>query len=130
VIDGLRDEVHKAGKVTFGPRARLGDTDDDEEEGGAHPSMINLLSNLMEAQVLVVDDRFLNKEPFATDNQDRHVHVATTLNLTEDLRSVVCAAGKICSGGQEAPCRSMTSSRNAAVMQCSDAPARSQRFGR
>jgi hypothetical protein len=90
VIDGLRDEVHKAwkaGKVTFGPRARLGDADDDEEEGGAHPSMINLLSNLMEAQVLVVDDRFLNKEPSATDNQGRRVHVATTLDLIEDLRS-------------------------------------------
>jgi hypothetical protein len=88
VIDDLRSEIHKAwaaGKVTFCPRLPLEDADEGEE--AAHPSMINLLSNLMGAQVLIVDDRFLNKEPFATDNQGRRVHVATTLDLIEDLKS-------------------------------------------
>lgn len=83
VLGVLRESLssaYQAGRVIFAPQ-RANATPDERDA----PATLNLLSNMMAAEVVVIDDRALNKEPFATDNQGHRARVATTLDVIEDL---------------------------------------------
>ena len=84
VIDDIRIAVRRAnsaGKLIFGPRRA--DTGENEPDG--MQSTLNLLSNLKGADVVVFDDRALNKEPFAADESGHRSRMLTTLDLLEEL---------------------------------------------
>jgi hypothetical protein len=85
VIDTIRATIRDAnatGKVAFGPhRTERGESDNDN-----FPSTLHLLSNLLDAEAVVCDDRALNKESFAQDSTERRVRVCTTLDIIEELR--------------------------------------------
>jgi hypothetical protein len=93
VIQELRTAVHKAwstGKLEFGPqyeRSGAEGEEDGEEEGGADVSTIHLLADLMLADVALMDDRAFNKEAFVADKKGHRAHIATTLDLLEDLHT-------------------------------------------
>jgi hypothetical protein len=83
VIGSIRDTIsvaYTAGKVEFGPHRSKADRDDDQDI-----STIHLLANPLDADVVVFDDRALNKEVIMTDSAQRHVRVATTLDVIEEL---------------------------------------------
>ena len=88
VIDAIRDSVRKAqteGKVVYGPqRSRKVDDDDDDEAFDS--STVNLITNLAQAEVAVIDDRALNKEPFVLDNRGHRARSVTSLDIVEELR--------------------------------------------
>lgn len=92
IIDELRTAVHNAwsaGKVKFGPKREhsAGDAEqDDADENASEVSTINLLADLMQADVVIVDDRALNKEAFASDSKGQRAHTATSLDILEDLK--------------------------------------------
>ncbi|WP_155888550.1 hypothetical protein [Inquilinus limosus] len=95
VIDTIRESVRKAqiaGKIVFGPqRSRKseranGDDDNDDDETFAS-STLNLVANLGQADVVVIDDRALNKEPFAMDSYGHRARVVTSLDVIEELNS-------------------------------------------
>ncbi|MDG9697355.1 hypothetical protein QC281_45735, partial [Streptomyces sp. DH17] len=88
VIDDIRSAVrhaNAAGRITFGPRR----SDASESEFDGAQSTINLFSNLKGAEVVVVDDRALNKEGFGVDASGHRAHMASTLDLIEELRKRV-----------------------------------------
>jgi hypothetical protein len=91
VIQELRMEVHKAwsaGKLAFGPHyQRAAEGDDADEDGRADVATIHLLADLMEVDVTVIDDRALNKEAFIVDRKGHRAHIATTLDILEDLHA-------------------------------------------
>jgi len=70
--------AHKE-KVLFGPRRAGADNEDGEM------STLHLLSDFVDAEAIVLDDRALNREPLATDPQQRQVRTATTLDLIDEL---------------------------------------------
>lgn len=87
IIDDIRGAVRKtnaAGKVVFGPRRN---TQEDGEPTRGIESTINLISDLCGAGVALCDDRFLNREPFVTDSTGHRAHMASTLDLIEELRA-------------------------------------------
>jgi hypothetical protein len=92
VIDAIRDSIRKAqaaNKIVFGPR-RLKAQDDSEREEDQGEEVfesptLNLVSDLMKSDVAIVDDRALNKEPFAVDRTQHRSHTATTLDVIEEL---------------------------------------------
>ena len=79
------------GKIIFGPRRSQ--ASEEQEEGPDAPTL-HLLSDLMKAEVVVFDDRALNKEPFATDQSGYRARSATSLDIIEELhaRSVITDA--------------------------------------
>lgn len=86
IIDEIRDAVRKGaevGKVVFGPRTSCAE----DEEGRPESSSIHLLADLAGAEVVVFDDRTLNKEPFAVDHKNHRARVVTSLNVIEYLLS-------------------------------------------
>lgn len=83
VIDEVRDAIrrfHSNGKVVFGPRRA--ETDADSE---GLQSTLNLITNLSEAEVVVFDDRGLNKEAFVADSSGHRARICSTLDLLEEL---------------------------------------------
>ena len=83
VIDEIRDAVHKGaelGKVIFGPR-----TSRAEDEDGLESSSMHLLADLAGAELIVFDDRAINKELFVADRKNHRARVATSLDVIEDL---------------------------------------------
>jgi hypothetical protein len=82
-IENVRDAVKNAdgeGKIVFGPRGS-----DEEDEELRNISTMHLLADTVGAQALVIDDRSLNKDSFATDGKGKHVPVLTTLDVIEEL---------------------------------------------
>ncbi len=81
-IDDTRTAVRaaaEAGRATFGAsRSGL-------EEGRFTSSTFNLIHDLRGADCVVVDDRAMNKEPFASDRSGHRARVVTTLDVIEDL---------------------------------------------
>jgi hypothetical protein len=85
-IDDIRNAVRKAnaaGKIIFGPRSAR----QDPERLGLDASTIHLVSNLAGADVVVLDDRALNKEPFVQDSKGHRAPTATSLDLIEELHA-------------------------------------------
>jgi hypothetical protein len=84
--------AYKDGRLIFGPRRDQAESDEYDE-----PSTLNLLADMMSADVVVIDDRALNKDPFATDGQQHRARVATTLDVLEELkaRGVISEAERI-----------------------------------
>jgi len=83
IIDDIRNAIrqaHTAGRVVFGPRR----ADSDNEADGLQ-STFNLLTNFSGADVAVIDDRGLNKEPFITDVTGHRARICSTLDLFEEL---------------------------------------------
>jgi hypothetical protein len=86
IVDDLRSAVRQAraaGKIIFGPRRTL--TDDESEIHGADLSTLHLLSDKLQADMLVFDDRAFNKETFAQDGTGHRAPIATSLDLIEEL---------------------------------------------
>ena len=86
VIDDIRDQIRSAsaaGKVSFGPRR----ADRDEVREDQTPSTLHALSDLAAVDVIVCDDRALNKENFAADNQGKRIPCQTSLDLLEEMRA-------------------------------------------
>ena len=84
IIEEIRDAVRhgaKAGKVSFGPRT----SQSDEVEGCMNSSSLHLLGNLKNIDIVVFDDRAINKEPFAEDKQRHRARVVTSLDVIDDL---------------------------------------------
>jgi hypothetical protein len=92
VIDEIRTIVHRAyesGKLTFGPhrKSSQSETEDDAQRS----STLNLAANLLNADMVIIDDRSLNKQIFAVDGLGHRAPLGTSLDLIEDL----AARGKI-----------------------------------
>jgi tetratricopeptide (TPR) repeat protein len=82
IIDDARDAIrqaHTKGRAVFGPRRQ------DPADSDGMGSTLNLLSNLSRADVVVFDDRALNKEPIATDETKHRARLCSTLDLLEEL---------------------------------------------
>ncbi len=104
IVDDIRAVVndgYKTGKIQFSPQRT---PSRDEGDTGPPSSTLNLISNALKADVIVVDDRAINKEIFVTDNQGYRAKLASTLDVIEDLtvrgilsrpssgpRGIVCA---------------------------------------
>ncbi|MGH7846385.1 MAG: hypothetical protein ACREQW_14610 [Candidatus Binatia bacterium] len=92
VIDAIREAVRKAqskGKIVYGPqrsRKSSDEADDDDDDEVFNSSTVNLLTNLAQAEVAVIDDRGLNKEPFVSDNRGHRARSVTSLDMIEELR--------------------------------------------
>jgi hypothetical protein len=85
LIDDIRSAVHNAhlsGKLVFGPMRTASANDD---EAGPPSSTLNLIADLMKADLVVIDDRALNKELFAIDGKGHRARLATSLDILEDL---------------------------------------------
>jgi hypothetical protein len=85
VIDGIRNAVRKANiakQIRFGARRAA----NNEREEGIGFSTMNLLSHLAGADVVICDDRYLNKQPFMEDATAHRTAIASTLDLIEELR--------------------------------------------
>jgi hypothetical protein len=83
IIDDVRNSVrrfHLNGKVVFGPRR----AETDAESEGLQ-STLNLMTDLSEVEVVVFDDRGLNKEPFVADSGGHRARICSTLDLLEEL---------------------------------------------
>lgn len=94
-IGTIREELSaafKEGRLLFGPRRDKAESEEYDE-----PSTLNLLANTMSAEVVVIDDRALNKDPFAIDGTQHRARVATTLDILEELkaRGVISEAERI-----------------------------------
>lgn len=86
IVDDLRSAVRQAramGKIIFGPRRTP--TDDESEVHGTDLSTLHLLSDMLQANILVFDDRAFNKETFAQDGSGHRAPIATSLDLIEEL---------------------------------------------
>jgi hypothetical protein len=87
VIDAIRESVRKVqseGKIVYGPQ-RSRKVDDDEDDEAFDSSTVNLITNLAQAEVAVIDDRALNKEPFVLDNRGHRARAVTSLDMIEEL---------------------------------------------
>lgn len=86
IVDDLRSAVRQArdsGKIIFGPRRTP--TGNESEIQGADLSTLHLLSDLLQADILICDDRAFNKEAFAQDGAGHRAPIATSLDLIEEL---------------------------------------------
>lgn len=79
-IRGTFASAYLAGKLAFAPQRANANA-----EEGVQLSTLNLVANLMGADVVVIDDRGLNREPFATDNYGHRARVASSLDVIEEL---------------------------------------------
>jgi hypothetical protein len=86
VIDDVRNAIRDAnssGKITFGRRRAEGEDLSDNDT----PSTLHLLSDLTQVEILICDDRALNKENFAADAKGNRIPCMSTLDLLEELRA-------------------------------------------
>jgi hypothetical protein len=86
IVDDLRSairEARAAGKIIFGPRRTP--SDDESESRADDLSTLHLLANVSRADVVVFDDRAMNKETFAQDGTGHRTPIATSLDLIEEL---------------------------------------------
>jgi Flp pilus assembly protein TadD len=86
VIDDVRGAIRQAnarGKIQFGPHRPEGKKGRNDDT----PSTLNLLSDLTKVDALVCDDRALNKENWAADNNGKRIPCLTSLDLLEELQS-------------------------------------------
>ncbi|MGJ5134358.1 HTH domain-containing protein [Bradyrhizobium oligotrophicum] len=84
VIDEIRSALRQANaadRIVFGPRRADAGTNDYD----GIQSSINLFVDLKGAEVVVIDDRALNKELFAVDILGHRARMASTLDLLEEL---------------------------------------------
>jgi len=84
----LNDSLEKiGGNVRFSSRRPLGRSskNDDEDFGEAFPSL-DIMSDLSDVEVVICDDRFLNKEAFWADGK-RRAACASTLDILNALNS-------------------------------------------
>jgi hypothetical protein len=82
-IRGIVNRTHMSGKLLFGPYRK---PSDNETEGNAtKSSTLNLVADLLNANIVIVDDRSLNKTIAATDNRGHRPRLGTSLDLIEDL---------------------------------------------
>jgi hypothetical protein len=82
-IESIRLAVRNAqaaGKIIFGPQRPSKDSHE-----GPDASTLDLFSDFKCAEAIVVDDRALNREPYATDQQQHRARCATTLDLIDEL---------------------------------------------
>jgi hypothetical protein len=82
-VNNIREAIRRGfqiGTVTFGPRRPDGDAD-----VGFESSTLHLLADLHAVDFAVIDDRSLNKELYASDQEGNRVNVSTTLDVIEDL---------------------------------------------
>src|SRR5207248_3113923 len=61
------------------------DADDDNDNEAFDSSTLNLVANWAEAEVAVIDDRGLNKEPFVMDSRAHRARTVTSLDMIEEL---------------------------------------------
>src|SRR5262249_55246428 len=84
-IESIRLAVrnaHAVSKIIFGPQRPV----NKEPDEGPEASTLHLFSDLKGAEAVVVaEDRALNREPFATDEQRHRARCATTVDLIEEL---------------------------------------------
>lgn len=88
VIDRIRESIRKAqsnGNVVYGPKRPRNPNGNGNDDEVFNPSTLNLLSNLEQAEVVGLDDRGLNKEPFVLDSFHHQARVVTTLDVIEEL---------------------------------------------
>jgi hypothetical protein len=88
IIDAIRDSARKAqteDKIVYSPE-RLRKSDDADDEA-FDSSTLNLVANLAQADVAVIDDRGLNKEPFVLDSHGHRARAVTSLDIIEELHS-------------------------------------------
>jgi hypothetical protein len=85
-------KANASGKVIFGPRWSKAD----ESTHASNMHTLHLLSDLLGSDAVVFDDRALNKEPFVEDRTHHPAHIATSLDIIEDLhgRGVVSDADR------------------------------------
>jgi hypothetical protein len=86
----LNSAIDRGGNVVFSSRrlSRRNEKEEDEQDedfGGGFPSL-DIMSNVSEIDVVICDDRFLNKETFWADGT-RQVPCASTLDLILALNS-------------------------------------------
>lgn len=90
VIDSIRGTLGGAlesGKIRFSSRRLKGDeTDDESESFGTSPSL-DIMSNLSAIDVVITDDRCLNKLPAWSDGVGHSSRVATTLEILDELKT-------------------------------------------
>jgi hypothetical protein len=82
LLDDIRKAIingEEAGRVVFGPRASGAESEDRDL------STLHLLADLNGADVVVFDDRSLNKNLFATDRAGCNARTVTSLDLIEEL---------------------------------------------
>jgi hypothetical protein len=87
IVDDIRIAVargYKSGQIRFAPQRR---PSGGEEDAMVTTATINLIADTLKADVVVVDDRAINKEMFITDNSGHRAKLATTLDVIEDLRA-------------------------------------------
>jgi hypothetical protein len=97
-IRGAIGDAFAAGKLTFGPYRTDGESDEAPEIADlTDMSTMNLIENSLGADVVVLDDRALNKDYIITDNAQKHVRIATTLDVIEDLaaREILSAEDRL-----------------------------------
>ena len=85
-IDEIRGAIHRAyssGKLIFGPQRKHSGEGIDED--GPPSSTLNLIADLVAADVAVIDDRALNKESFIVDGKSHRAQLVSSLDLIEDL---------------------------------------------
>jgi hypothetical protein len=86
LIDDIRSAVHNAhlsGKLVFGPMRTASANDD---EAGPPSSTLNLIADLMKADLVVIDDRALNKELFAIDGKGHRARSSILMPMqTEEV---------------------------------------------
>jgi hypothetical protein len=83
-IDVIREailEAERAGRIIFGPRALSSAREDSVDDSSSR----QLLANFSGADVVVFDDRVLNKEPFAIDETAARARCVSSLDLIEEL---------------------------------------------
>ncbi len=84
-VESIRSTIlrgDKSGKIKFGPRVK----GDGKLKQNEEISTFHLLTDLTGIDVLVCDDRAINKEDFATDASKRQVRCRTSLDILEELQ--------------------------------------------
>jgi hypothetical protein len=82
-IRGIVNRAYMSGKLRFGPYRKPSGTE--TEGNAAKSSTLNLVADLLNADMVIVDDRSLNKTIAATDNHGHRARLGTSLDLIEDL---------------------------------------------
>jgi len=82
ICDAIRN-ANEAGKITFGPHKSRANGDESHLESAS----LNLLADLRKFEIVVFDDRAINKELFAADRTNHRARIVTSLDVIEDLLS-------------------------------------------
>jgi hypothetical protein len=85
MVDAIREAISQAdvdGKIVFGPRSARAESDELRDS-----STLHLVSDLVDVEAVVVDDRALNKDLIATDGKNHHARAFTSLDVIEELHA-------------------------------------------